>query len=129
MDGAGLAAIPLFAGLGTRERDQLATACSDVDVEAGTILVQEGDLGYAMFAIVSGTADVSQQGTPIRTLAAGDVFGEIAVLSGGRRTATVTATTRMKLLAVLNRDIWRLERDSPDIGASLRRTIAECLAA
>jgi CRP-like cAMP-binding protein len=67
-----------------------------------------------MFAIVSGTADVSQHGTPIRTLAAGDVFGEIAVLSGGRRTATVTATSRMKLFAILNRDIWRLEREPRD---------------
>jgi CRP-like cAMP-binding protein len=127
MDGAGLAAIPLFAGLDEKERDELATVCADVDVEMGTTLIHEGDFGYAMFAIVTGRAEVVQDGTVIRTLGPGDVFGEIAVLSGGRRTATVTATTPMALIAVMNRDIWRLERDSPDVSESLRQTIADCL--
>jgi CRP-like cAMP-binding protein len=60
----------------------------------------------------------------IRTL----VLGEIAVLSGGRRTATVVATSPMRL-TVMNRDVWRLERDVPDVGAALRATIARCLEA
>lgn len=127
MDGAGLAAIPLFAELDEKERDELATVCSDIDVEMGTTLIHEGDFGYAMFAIVTGRAEVVQDGAVIRTLGPGDVFGEIAVLSGGRRTATVTATTPMALIAVMNRDIWRLERDSPDVSESLRQTIADCL--
>jgi CRP-like cAMP-binding protein len=80
-----------------------------------------------MFAIVTGNADVIQDGAVVRTLGPGDVFGEIAVLSGGRRTATVTASTPMELIAVMNRDVWRLERDSPEISESLRQTIADCL--
>ena len=96
---------------------------------AGETLVTEGDFGYAMFAISDGTANVVRNETVFRTLGPGDVFGEIAVLSGGRRTATVIATTPMRLITVMNRDVWRLEREVPDIGADLRATIARCLEA
>jgi CRP/FNR family transcriptional regulator, cyclic AMP receptor protein len=128
MDGAVLTTIPLFASLAETERSRLAEVCSRVDVEAGTTLVHEGDFGYAMYAIVSGSADVTKDGSVLRSLGPGDVFGEIAILSGGRRTASVTATTAMELIAVMNRDVWRLERESPDTGAALRKTIAACLA-
>jgi CRP-like cAMP-binding protein len=127
MDGAGLATIPAFGSLREQDRDRLASVCSDVSVPAGTTLVHEGDFGHAMFAIVTGTADVIKDGSVIRTLGPGDVFGEIAVLSGGRRTATVVATIPMDLITVMNRDVWRLEEESPDVGAALRQTIAECL--
>ena len=127
MDGAGLATIPVFRELPEQDRDRLASVCSTVDVEAGTTLVHEGDFGFAMFAILEGSAEVSREGAPLRTLGPGDVFGEIAVLSGGRRTATVTATTPLELVTVLNRDVWKLERELPDHGAALRRTIADCL--
>ena len=54
-------------------------------------------------------------------LVPGDVFGEIAVLSGGRRTASVVATRPMQLVTVLNRDMWRLEQDVPDVAAASAR--------
>jgi len=127
MPDATLEKIPLFAQLPAERRHQLAGVCSQIDVETGATLIQEGDFGYSMFAIVDGTAEVTQDGRHVRRLAPGDVFGEIAVLSGGRRTATVVATTPMTLIAVLNRDVWRLERDAPDVGASLRKTIADCI--
>ena len=128
MDGAALTSISLFAGLADADRSRLAEVCTEVQVDAGTPLVEEGDFGYAMFAIVRGMAEVTHDGAVLRTLGPGDVFGEIAVLSGGRRTATVTATTPMELIVIMNRDIWKLERDEPDIAASLRQTIADCLA-
>ena len=123
-----LASIPLFGSLEEVERDRLAAVCSEIEVDAGTTLVHEGDFGFAMYAIVAGSAEVTQSGEVIRTLGAGDVFGEVAVLSSGRRTATVTAISPMRLVAVMNRDVWRLEREHPDTGAALRRTIADCLA-
>ena len=129
MDAAQLDAIPLFAGLTLDQRASVAGSCEKLAVEAGSTLVQEGDFGYGMFAITSGTADVVIDGAVVRTLGPGDMFGEIAVLSGGRRTATVIAATDMTLITVLNRDMWRLERESPEIATALRATIAERLGA
>jgi CRP-like cAMP-binding protein len=126
--GSTLDAIPLFATLDEQERDQLAAICSEVEVDAGTTLVHEGDFGFALYAIVSGSAEVSRNGQVVRRLGPGDVFGEIAVLSGGRRTASVTATSPTRVVAVMNRDVWRLEREHPDTGAALRQTISDCLA-
>jgi len=102
--------------------------CSELEVEPGTTLLREGDFGYSMFSITTGTADVVRDGVVLRTLGPGDSFGEIAVLSGGRRTATVVATTPMRLVTIFNRDVWRLERDAPDVGTALRATIAAYVA-
>jgi CRP-like cAMP-binding protein len=127
VDGSSLAAISLFATLDEGQRERLALVCSELEVAEGDTLVQEGDFCYSLFAIVSGSAEVSQNGRALNVLEAGDVFGEIAVLSSGRRTATVRARSPMKLLVVLNRDVWKLDRDSPDVGAALRETITDCL--
>src|SRR5262245_25971084 len=124
MDAAELASIPLFSGLSLDQRETVARACEEVEIESGATLVREGDFGYAAYAITEGTADVLHEEVLIRTLGPGDMFGEIAVLSGGRRTATVVATTPMRVVTVLNRDMWRLERESPEIADALRATIA-----
>jgi CRP-like cAMP-binding protein len=55
------------------------------------------------------------------------VFGEIAVLAGGRRTASVTATSPVQLIALLNRDVWALELQCPNVTARLRSLIGERL--
>ena len=74
MEGAALATISLFAELRDDERDRLAGICSEVEVDAGTPLVQEGDFGYTLFGIVSGTADVTRDGAVIRALGPGRRF-------------------------------------------------------
>ena len=122
-----LTQIPVFAELTLDQRQRIAGLCTELEIEAGATLLREGDFGYAMFAITAGTADVLQEGDVIRTLGPGDVFGEIAVLASGRRTATVVARTPLKLVTVLNRDVWELERDAPALGAALRAQIAEHL--
>jgi len=124
VDSTRLAAIPLFAELTLDERECVAEVCEQLEIEEGATLLREGDFGYAMFAITDGTAEVIQDGDVLRTLGPGDVFGEIAVLSGGRRTATVVAKTPMEVITVFNRDLWRLERDVPEVAAALRTTIA-----
>jgi CRP-like cAMP-binding protein len=127
VDWTRLATIPIFAELTLDQRHHVAGVCQELEIEAGATLLREGDFGYAVFAITAGSAEVLKDGVVLRTLGPGDVFGEIAVLSGGRRTATVVAKTPMQLITVLNRDLWRLERDLPEVGAALRTRIAEHL--
>jgi CRP/FNR family cyclic AMP-dependent transcriptional regulator len=127
VDAAGLTAISVFRDLDERELDCVAAACRELEVDAGTTLTEEGEFGYAMFAVSSGTADVFKDGEHIRTLGPGDVFGEIAVLFGGVRTATVVAKTPMNLVMLFNGELWRLDREVPQLADKLRSTVADRL--
>jgi CRP-like cAMP-binding protein len=120
--------IGLFAGFDDRQCAQVASACQELEVEAGTTLTEEGDFGYAMFAVTSGAAEVIKDGQLIRELGPGDVFGEIAVFYGGVRTATVVAKTPMRLVMLFNSELWRLDREVPEVANLLRLTVAERLA-
>jgi CRP-like cAMP-binding protein len=123
-----LATIPLFAGLDETELAAIAEAASEVEASKGQTIATEGDFGHALYAIESGTAEVSANGTPLRTLGPGDVFGEIAVIASGRRTASVVATSDMTLIALFKRDVWALERRSPAVAERLRALIAHHIA-
>jgi CRP-like cAMP-binding protein len=124
-----LAAISFFAGLDPDDLERIAGKASEVDASEGEALATQGDFGYALYAIESGTAEVSTEGRVLRTLGPGEVFGEIAVLVSGRRTATVVATSPMRLIAVFNRDVWALERECPGVAERLRALVAERQAA
>jgi CRP/FNR family transcriptional regulator, cyclic AMP receptor protein len=121
--------IGVFSGLDENQCEHVASACRDLEVDAGTKLTQEGEFGYAMFAVQSGTAEVYKDSTLIRRLGPGDVFGEIAVLYGGVRTATVVAKTPMRLVMLFNSELWRLDREVPEVADILRLTVADRLAA
>ena len=125
VDAARLSAIPFFAELSDDDRASIADAAYEVEATEGEKLATEGDFGYAFYAIETGTADVSADGTRLRTLGPGDVFGEIALLAAGRRTASVVATSQMKLIALFKRDVWALEKRSPEAADRLRSLVAE----
>jgi voltage-gated potassium channel len=59
----------------------------------------------------------------IGSIGPGDVIGEIATVHSGRRTASVVATSPMRVVTFLARDVWRIERELPDVGAALRASI------
>lgn len=125
MDSAGLEAFPLFAGLTDDERAQIASALREDTAEPGTMLAVQGDNAYQLFIIDSGTADVTQDGGVIRTLGPGDVFGEIGLLATGTRTASVVATSPMRVRAMFIRDFKNLERSMPQLASSLRDAMSE----
>jgi CRP-like cAMP-binding protein len=129
VDRARLEAFPILSGLGADGLDAIASVASGLEVEAGRVLTAEGDFGHALFAIEQGSAEVSRDGEVLRALGPGDIFGEVAVLASGRRTADVVSTTPMSLIAIFKRDVWALERRSPEAAERLRGLVAERLAA
>src|SRR4051812_47372019 len=95
-----LAAVWLFAECSKHELSMLARITTPVSVAAGHVLAREGDAGGEFAVIVDGTASVTRAGQPIGRLEAGTFFGEMALLDGGARVATVTAETPMMLLVI-----------------------------
>jgi CRP-like cAMP-binding protein len=128
MDPARLKDLPLFAELDDAERAEVAACAREVDVEAGTSLATEGEHAYELFVIESGEAEVRKGGEVIRTLGAGDAFGEIGLLATGTRTASVTATTPMKLVAIFSREFKQIQTRMPQIAQALRASMRERVA-
>jgi CRP/FNR family transcriptional regulator, cyclic AMP receptor protein len=125
VDVAELRSVPLFGGLASDDLAMLAERADLVEAEAaGVDLTREGDFGHCVFAIVDGTAAVTVDGAPVRDLGPGDLFGEIAVLAAGRRTATVTSSSPMRLVSLFKRDLWRLADERPEFDAALRAVTA-----
>lgn len=120
MERARLAAIPLLAGLPDDELDAVARVASELELPAGKELTIEGDFGHAVFAIEQGSAEITRDGTRIGVAGPGDIVGEIAVLASGRRTASVRATSALKVIALFKRDVWQLERDAPEASRRFR---------
>ena len=125
MDADQLEHVPAFASLTAPERAEIASAMRDVTVETGTALATQGEYAYQLFAILEGQAEVRKDGELVRTLGPGDVFGEIGLHATGTRTATVLATTPMRLAAVFTRELRRLERETPGLERALRELMAE----
>lgn len=120
MDSTRVAAIATFAGLPEDELAAIADVAFEVEVGAGQALATEGEFGHAVFAIETGTADVFQGDSKLRVVGAGDVLGEIAVLSTGRRTASVIANEPMRVIGLFKRDVWALDRKAPGAAQRLR---------
>ena len=102
---------------------------TSVQVEAGTTLTREGQVGHEMLVIVSGTALVSRGGQQVATVGAGDFQGEISILDGGPRTATVTATTDMEILVATAQEFNALLDASPMVARRILPALARRIRA
>jgi CRP-like cAMP-binding protein len=120
--------IPLFAHCSKRELAQVAALADEVELPADTVLAKEGRPGYEFFVLLSGRVDVTRDGRSVATLAAGDFFGEIALIHRSPRRATVTAVTPVRVLAVSYRDFSPLLATSPQIQTKILKALAERLA-
>ena len=116
--------VPLFAGFGRRELERLGMLTDEVDLPSGRVVMREGDRGEELFILMSGAARVERDGRAQATLGADDFFGEIALVDGGPRTATVTLTEDSTLLVVGRRQFQQLLDEFPDV----RLQVLEALA-
>ena len=124
---AELGKVPMFAGCSQRELQVVARAVREVGHKAGTVIAREGEPGIGLFVIREGTASVTIGGSRKGTLGAGEFFGEIALLDGGPRTATVTAETDVQLLGLTEWVFRGLVQEHPSIAVKTLQAMASRL--
>jgi CRP/FNR family transcriptional regulator, cyclic AMP receptor protein len=125
VDAERLKSVPLFASLSDDGRRKLATWINEVSVSEGKHLVDEGDYAYDLFVIEEGSAEVLHDGQHVADLGPGDFFGEMGVLEGGQRTATVVAESPMRLLTLSGWDVKRLRKSAPEVVEQLTEAMAK----
>lgn len=119
--------VPLFADLDDRELEQIASSMRERRVAAGEVVLEQGAGGAGFFVVDEGQADVTVDGSAVGTVGPGDYFGEIALLTGSDRTATVTATTDMVCYGMTPWDFKPLVESNTTIAWKLLTAMAQKL--
>ncbi|MGE5090005.1 MAG: PEP/pyruvate-binding domain-containing protein, partial [Candidatus Levyibacteriota bacterium] len=119
----------LFADMNRRQAEQLARLLKQRRFAKGETVIMEGSGGAAFFLIDSGEAAVSKKGVEVATLGPGDYFGEIALIDGGPRSATVTATTDLVCYGLTFWEFRPLVEGNGAIGWKLLQALAKRLRA
>ena len=122
-----LRTVPLFAGLDDRELERVSTLADIIDLPADRLLMTQGQHGWEMFILVSGSARIERDGQSLGARGPGEVLGEIALLDGGPRTATVTLSEPSRLLVVARREFQALMDEFPDIRLRVLEAVAHRL--
>ncbi len=116
--------VPLFEPLGKHDLDLIASRATLLDFEAGRVLLREGTTAHEMMIIVSGTVEVTRDGAHIADIGPGGFFGEMALLTKGRRNSSVTTMSSVELLHITGPIFAELLREVPQLAVKLLPQIA-----
>lgn len=119
-----LAEIPLFSALNKKDLQRIAKASNEITLPAGTVLVDQGDMGREAFVLIEGTATVARNGRKVGTLSAGDAVGELSLLDHGPRTARVTADSDLTALVLSAREFAGVIEEVPGLAHKLLAQLA-----
>jgi CRP-like cAMP-binding protein len=125
MDANQLRQIPLFSDAADDELQKLGGFAESVEFNERAEIIREGDFSRTLLAIEEGTVEVTRGGEHVANLGPGDIFGEVGVLNDAVRNATVTATSRLKLIIMDQFEVQRLKEKAPEIYARIDRLAAE----
>ncbi len=120
--------IPLFSKLSKKGLEDVAHIADELDLPKGKVMATEGDRGREFFVLLQGEADVTKGDRRINTMREGDFFGEIALVTKMPRTASVTATSDVRVLVITERDFAALLKRSPEVARGVAEALAERLA-
>jgi CRP-like cAMP-binding protein len=123
VDAKDLEGVALFSSLSGKEREQIARHADEVTVAEGTELAREGEFAHEFFVVEEGTAEVRRGDEVINELGPNDFFGEIGLLESDRRTASVVATSPMRVIVMFQREFRAMEHDYPDVADRIRAAI------
>jgi CRP/FNR family transcriptional regulator, cyclic AMP receptor protein len=119
--------VPLFSDLDNRELKEIADSMKERTFNAGDTVTEEGKGGAGFFVIDDGSAKVSVGGKEVRTLGAGDYFGEIGLIADIDRTATITADTDLRCYGMTFWDFRPLVESNASIAWKLLQAMAQRL--
>ena len=125
MDASQLKRIPLFADADEDELRQVAAFAESKEVPEGEVVLQEGGFSRELLAIEDGTAEVTRDGEHVADLGPGDIFGEAGMLDDEMRSATVTATSTLKMISMGHFEVQRLKKDAPEVYAAIEQLVEE----
>ncbi len=125
MDTTQLKRIPIFADASDEELKRVATFADSREVDEGTEVVSEGGFSRELLAIEDGTAEVTRDGEHLADLGPGELFGEAGMLDDDMRSATVVATSRLKLISMGHFEVKRLKKDAPGVYESIEKLVEE----
>lgn len=119
-----LARAPLFANLSKRQLRSLAKVTAVTAFKEGAEVVKEGSPGSTFYVLLDGRAKVVRGGRTAARLSGGDFFGEISVLDGGPRTATVVAESDLRCLTLARGDFVDVLEGEPRLAVGVLREVA-----
>lgn len=125
MDADRLKQIPLFRDLPRRDLERLASWADEVDVRPGRRLIDQGTFPHEFMVIETGSAEVTHDEKHLAELGPGDFFGEMALLEKHRRTATVTATSELRVIVMHAREFRAMEEQMPAVAQRIRAVMEE----
>ncbi len=119
--------LPLFNSCSRGELRLAERHAELIHVARGAVIIREGRPGYEFFTIAEGTASVARDGHVVAVLGPGDHFGELSLLAGTERDATITAVTPMELVVIDGRAFRGLLAELPDFGRRILENLARRL--
>jgi len=119
--------LPLFAGLSQRDLARVSRLMREVEAPPGKRLASIGEIGREMYVIVNGRALVTTRQGHQFHIGPGDYFGEMSLIDGEPRSATVDAATEMRLLVLGYREFWQLMDESLPIVRKVVQTLSKRL--
>ena len=117
--------VTLLEGCSRKQLRAVARITDVLELPAGTVLARAGEPGNEFFLIVDGSARVEVSVRKRSRLERGDYFGEMSLLDGGPRSATVIAETPVRLLVINRRDFTTLLREAPGLTQNLLITLSK----
>ena len=120
-----IAGVPLFQGLEKKELEDVARTVHERTFNPGDTVAQEGQGGVGFFVIKDGQAKVTIGGKEVRRLGAGDYFGEIALITEGARTATVTAESELRCYGLTPWEFRPLVQSNASIAWKILQALAK----
>lgn len=125
MDATQLKRIPIFADVPDEDLRVITTFATTDEVPEGTVIVKEGDFANHFMAIEDGTAEVRKGDEKVGELGPGDIFGEMGLIDKERRSASVVATSRVRLIKIERWELQRMKKTLPDVYARIENLAGE----